>query len=216
MSKPVSNKDAQIMEILLAMAEMYERELSRSTLALYIEAISDLPIDSIREAALHIVNTRKFTKFPMPAEFRDFVNPPALIEIEANKAWRTVEFAMMAHGYYKSVGFKDPAITQTILAMGGWMELCNRTRCDDSEYRWLQREFEKRYAAYRQSGVTDNQLLLGCVDSDNMKNGYYREPKEICYVGFDDGERPQIGWTHDVGVNRGSFKSIASVVAQEE
>ena len=161
-------ESTQVGKMLLAMAELFDKELSEPAIDLYLTALAPYPFDKIMSAAGHIIKTKTFNKFPLPAEFIEHIDPPEQSQIKSNEAWRTVIYAIEAHGYVATVQFTDAAITQTILAMAStWPEFCNRTRCDDNEFKWLQKEFEQRYAAYAKMGALRNQALIGWIDAEN-------------------------------------------------
>lgn len=162
------DKRQEIIKILTVFSEMFEVSLSDYYLERYVRQLEVYPLEKIEQAAKHIEATKKFHKFPLPAEFLEYLDPPEQAQIKANDAWRTVLDAIMSHGYYQTVKFTDAAITQTILAMAStWPEFCNRTRCDDNEFKWLQKEFEQRYAGYTKMGTLRNQVLIGWVDDEN-------------------------------------------------
>ncbi len=164
----MSEKRRKIIEIVTLFSEMFDKKISDPYMEMYIRTLQDYPIEKIEQAANHIIKTKTFNKFPLPAEFIEQIDPPEQAQIKANNAWRTVLDAVRMHGYYTTVKFTDPAITQTVLAMvSSWPEFCNRTRCDDNEFKWLQKEFEQRYGTYAKMGVLRNQVLIGWIDADN-------------------------------------------------
>ena len=174
----------RIAEMLLAMAELFDRELSKSAINLYITALEPYPLEKIMAAGVNIIKTKTFNKFPLPAEFIEHIDPPEQSQIKSNEAWRTVLYAIETHGYVATIQFTDAAITQTILAMAStWPEFCNRTRGDDNEFKWLQKEFEQRYGGYAKMVKLQNQVLIGWIDAENGEENpqpiMIGEPKRI-------------------------------------
>lgn len=164
----MSEKRRKIIEIVTLFSEMFDKKISDSYMEMYIRTLQKYPIEKIEQAANYIIKTKTFNKFPLPAEFIEQIDPPEQAQVKSNKAWRTVLDAIEIHGYVATVKFVDSAITQTILAMAStWPEFCNRTRCDDTEFKWLQKEFEQRYAAYAKMGTLRNEVLIGWVDAEN-------------------------------------------------
>lgn len=169
-------KRDQIASMLLAMGEIYGKEVSAIRIKFYLDILIPYPLEKIEAAARHILQTRKYTNFPMPADFLDYLNPPVETEIKANRAWQLVLETIDRYGYTTTVRFTDPAITHTIRAMGsGWSDFCNRTRCNDEDFRWLQKEFERRYAGYAKLPKLRNEILIGWCDAQNEE----RNPKPV-------------------------------------
>lgn len=181
------DKDKKIIEILTVFSDFTGKKLSPLAQAMFIEILEPYPIEKIEAAANHLLKTRKWNTIPLPADFIEYLDPPEQAQIKSNEAWRTVLDAITSHGYYTTVKFIDPTITQTILAMASsWPEFCNRTRCDDNEFKWLQKEFEQRYTAYLKMGKLRNQVLIGWCDAQNGEKN-----PEVIMIG--ESERPLIG-----------------------
>jgi len=162
------SKEEKILQILIVFSDFTGKRLSPLAQNMFIEILEPYPIEKIEAAATHLLKTRKWNTIPPPADFLEYLDPPEQAQIKANEAWRTVIYAIETHGYVQTVKFTDAAITQTILAMASsWPEFCNRTRCDDNEFKWLQKEFEQRYAAYAKMGTLRNQFLIGWIDAEN-------------------------------------------------
>lgn len=162
------SKDEKILEIITVFSDITGKRLSAVGIRLYTEILSEYPIGKVEAAAKHLLKTRKWNTIPLPADFIEYLDPPEQAQIKANEAWRTVLYAIETHGYVTTVKFTDAVITQTILAMASsWPEFCNRTRCDDNEFKWLQKEFEQRYAGYAKMGTLRNQTLIGWIDAEN-------------------------------------------------
>lgn len=167
----MSEKRRKIIEIVTLFSEMFDKKISDPYMEMYIRTLQKYPIEKIEQAANYIIKTKTFNKFPLPAEFIEQIDPPEQAQVKANDAWRTVLDTIEIHGYVATVKFTDAAITQTILAMAstGWPEFCDRTRRDDNEFKWLQKEFEQRYAIYAKMGTLRNQVLIGWIDAENDK-----------------------------------------------
>jgi len=165
-------KENKILEILTVFSELTGKPLSALAQSLFVEILSPYPIEKIDQAAKHLLKTRKWTTIPMPADFVEYLDPPEQAQIKATEAWQTVLDTIGIHGYVTTVQFADAAITQTILGMASsWAEFCNRTRCSDEEFKWLQKEFEQRYTQYAKMPALRNQMLIGWCDTENgVKN----------------------------------------------
>jgi hypothetical protein len=149
---------------------MYDKPMSETLMEFYLRALLPYGAERVTAGIDLLIRQRKYTKFPTIAEIIETIEPGDVVEIRANDAWKTVEWAVTRYGCYRTVRFADPAITRTILAMASsWPDFCNRTACDDREYRWLQREFERRYMTYTKlpPGHLRNETLVGLHDAQN-------------------------------------------------
>ena len=174
----MSEKRRKIIEIVTLFSEMFDKKISDPYMEMYVRTLQEYPIEKIERAANHIIKTKTFNKFPLPAEFIEQIDPPEQAQVKSNDAWRTVLDAIEMYGYVATVKFTDAAITQTVLAMAStWPEFCNRTRCDNNEFKWLQKEFEQRYEGYAKIGTLRNQVLIGWIDAENGEES--PEPKLI-------------------------------------
>lgn len=162
------SKEEKIIQILTVFSDFTGKKLSPLSQTMFIEILEPYPIEKIEAAASYLLKTRKWNSIPLPADFLEYLDPPEQAQIKSNKAWRIVLDAIEMHGYVATVKFIDPAITYTILAMAStWPEFCNRTRAKDSEFKWLQKEFEQRYEGYAKMGALRNQTLIGWCDAQN-------------------------------------------------
>lgn len=162
------SKEEKILQILTVFSDFTSKKLSPLAQNMFIEILEPYPIEKIEAAATHLLKTRKWNTIPLPADFLEYLDPPEQAQIKSNEAWRTVLDAIEMYGYVQTVKFTDAAITQTILAMSSsWPEFCNRTRCDDKEFKWLQKDFEQRYMGYAKMGTLRNQTLIGWIDAEN-------------------------------------------------
>lgn len=162
------SKEEKIIQILTVFSDFTGKKLSPLAQAMFIEILEPYPIEKIEAAANHLLKTRKWNTIPLPADFIEYLDPPEQAQIKSNEAWRVVLDAIEMHGYVQTVKFTDAAITQTVLAIASsWPEFCNRTRCDDKEFKWLQKEFEQRYAAYAKMPALRNEVLIGWIDAEN-------------------------------------------------
>lgn len=153
--------------MLTGLSEVYGGGLSEAALEIYIDLLEPYGVERVRQAVNSIVRTRKYSTFPTPAEFIEHIDPPEQQSVTANRAYRRVEHAFEIAGYYQSVEFDDPCITQAILAMGGWMDFYNR--CFGQDWHFVQKEFERRYSEYRKMPHVHNEILIGYVDKTNQE-----------------------------------------------
>lgn len=131
---------------LTRLTELYNRPVSEAMGALYFEAMRDYPIgDVIRAMRLHIRHPEQGRFFPKPADLI------ALLEGDTNsqalEAYRVLDNALLQHGVYRSVRFEDPALTATVQALGGWVEVEGRWK-DREQEPYLRVDFCKLYRTY--------------------------------------------------------------------
>lgn len=110
-------------EILFGLAEITGSELSEPGLELFYRALEHFTIEVIDEAAIAILQERKYTKLPMPADFI------AKIEGELEDRSRLIAHDVLSKvrkiGRSENVEFDDPIVNSLIRAKwGGWKGLC--------------------------------------------------------------------------------------------
>ena len=179
------SRDEKILEIITVFSDITGKKLSTVGIRLYTEILSEYPIEKVEAAAKYLLKTRKWNNIPLPADFIEYLDPPEQSQIKSNEAWRTLLYAFRLHGYYQTVQFADAAITQTVIAMGGWIELYNRYYDGKDGEMWTQKEFEQRYMGYTKLPSLRNEVLIGWIDAENGE-----ENPEIIMIG--ESERPLI------------------------
>lgn len=158
--------------ILLGLAEFYEKTLSDMSLSIYFEALDDMSLEQVKQAAGLLARTSKF--FPKPCEFRDTVLPD--LEAQAALAYDKVNNATKSIGAYKSVVFDDPVIHVVLQSLGGWVEVCGRP-ADTEKEKWWRKEFERLYRLYSgRNDITTLPVLGGISDKENGNKGLPLEP----------------------------------------
>ncbi len=168
-------------EGMAGMCEVFRHEMSKAVLTIYYRALEGLTGDQFKSACAHIVSTRKYTNFPMPAEFLEHVhgNPEdkALMELHV------VEKAMRDHGAYSSVIFSDP-VTMAVISRweGGWPGICG---IQDHEWRFARKDFVRLWGAYSTRVLPKAPAhLIGITEGNNAVSGYPDEiPKPILIAG---------------------------------
>lgn len=104
-------------ELIVTLAEMFDRQLSDAVADLYLNALQDLTIDELRRACDSASRECKF--FPKPVELRELVRDSATERGE--RAWVLLLEACDKSGDC-SVFFEDNNLAQAMLAMfGGWV-----------------------------------------------------------------------------------------------
>ena len=159
-------------ELVQGVAECYGQSLSAQGVALRFKLLEQFDMAEVRQSALSIMATRKYTSMPTPADFLEHISGGSAedkAEVEAGK----VLAAIGKHGAYASVLFDD-AVTQAVIvqAYGGWPKLCADCGVEESEH-WFRKNFAKTWAAYSRQGVKQSGHLPGLFEITNYSNGFF-------------------------------------------
>lgn len=182
-------------QMLLAMAEIYNKELSSPTIKLYWQILKPYPIEKINQAAQNILTGRKYSTFPLPADFIEYVDPRASLEERAMVAVESVLDKMEFKGSWYSVKFDDPIIHATIERLGGWIRLCEEvSKLNSHELPFWKRDFCKMYSALAKlPQLRDVPVrLIGRCEADNIANGFLDPNTRI--LTLPAGDPVKIGW----------------------
>lgn len=154
--------------MLAALAELYEKTLTKQQLAIYFQALQDLPIDEVGRA---VGRCAQFCKFmPKPADIRERCEGTA--EDQAAIAWNDVLRAQPL-GSYRHVSFDDTRINAAIRMLGGWPTMFERCATAESE-KFYRLDFIKAYKTLAQRQLSDEAIapLPGISEcSVDMVNG---------------------------------------------
>lgn len=155
---------------LLAMAEIYGKQVSEAVSAVWWNALKTWDIQAVEEAfAKHTQSPDNGQFMPKPA---DIIRMLAGTSTDASMvAWAKVDKAIRTVGTYASVVFDDPLIHRVVHDMGGWIGLGQK---DNEEWPFIANEFRTRYQGYRSRGETPDYLptLIGLTDAHNIKQGF--------------------------------------------
>lgn len=151
-------------EILLGLAEIFDKQLSEGQLDLYFGALSDMSIEDVVRAGNILARSTKF--FPKPVEFRESmaINTDDMAAIAYAKFFKGCK-----HTPDKTLVFDDPIIHAVIVNLGGWNdELYDKWASIEKEV-WLRKDFERLYKTYAKMGVPDNtpEKLAGRMERNN-------------------------------------------------
>jgi hypothetical protein len=155
--------------IMVAMAENFSAQLSNAGIVMRFEAMIDLTIEEIEQAAKEILRSRKFLKMPTVAEFIEHVrgDPESKALVQASRVLEAIK----RHGANASVAFDDP-ITQAVIryGFGGWIKTCGELLSENEK--WFIRDFCRIYQGYSKEGVKVFGHLPGIIESVNSANGH--------------------------------------------
>ena len=159
-------------ELVQGVAECYGQSLSAQGVALRFKLLEQFDMAEVRQAALSIMATRKYTSMPTPADFLEHISGGSAEDKAEVKAGKVLA-AIGKHGAYASVLFDD-AVTQAVIvqAYGGWPKLCADCGVEESEH-WFRKNFAKTWAAYSRQGVKQSGHLPGLFEITNYSNGFF-------------------------------------------
>ncbi|MBT9167324.1 MAG: hypothetical protein DDT19_00653 [Syntrophomonadaceae bacterium] len=165
-------------ENLTGLCELFERKKNKVLQDTYYEALKHLTHEEFLSAVSHIIQTKKFHKLPLPAEFIEAAKGD--IESKALLALQKVEDAIRRHGYVKSLVFDDALIHMIINAFEGWENVCSYPY---DEWKFKRQEFLKLYKAYALSPVEYPNKLIGYTERTNIFNGFYEHIPSPVLIG---------------------------------
>lgn len=191
-------------KMLLAVGELYGKQVSPTTISLYFKSLIEYDIKDIGRAFnLHVKNPDNGQFFPKPADLVRMLEGNT--ENQGMLAWVKVREAIGMAGPWRSVTFDDPIIHLVLFDMGGWPKLCDMTADEEP---FVAKEFEKRYRAYRVKGRPEKfpSHLPGLAEKQNSGRFAHKEPvmligvKEnanaVLRLGHDQSCRPAVNMAH--------------------
>lgn len=170
---------AQFAAFVAGIAEVYDKRMSEAAISIYWDTLKDLELSEVRSAfKRHLEDADGGRFMPRPSDIRAIARPPR----DSVMAWSEVEGAMRKVGAYRSVQFQDPVINSVVRDMGGWPWICRQPL----EEPWVQKEFERRYLAYRDAGHGDGSRLAGLHEIENR--GLLGAAPEVVFLPMGTGE----------------------------
>ena len=162
-------------EILSGLSEYYNKTISKIVGDIYFNGLKSLTIEGFKKSVDSVVQSRKYTNFPMIADFLEAVNPPEKTEMLILKAMTTFKKAITKYGYTKSFHFKDTVLSNLIQSVyGGWYAVLNeRHNLKDDELYWWDKKFEANYRIFLKQGIPkNNPKMVGWLEVTNTSKGY--------------------------------------------
>lgn len=148
-------------QVMVGIAELYEKKPSKELMRLYFTALADYDIDAVVDAFSRHVNDPDQGMFmPKPAHIVKLIDGNSEenelhSKTKAELQWAgSVMKAMKELGSYGSPKFKDPITAAAINRIGGWLSICH---CDTESMKWKQRDFINAYSDIEK--VNDPHLL---------------------------------------------------------
>lgn len=166
----VKNDDVKFSEIMSAMAELYEVNISDVVMGIWFNALSEYSIEEISTAFSDYVSNPDVGKFkPKPADIIKMIGGST--SDQAYIAWTKVDKAVRTIGVYESVVFDDALIHVIITDMGGWIAMGDIT---EDEWVFKGKEFMQRYRGHaaRKNKPEHQPKMIGVSESNNLRYGF--------------------------------------------
>lgn len=132
--------------LMTGLADYYDKEVSKSTMALYWEGLKQYDYAAIEKAAWAHTQSPDENGRWMP-KISDLTKVlQGSTKDQASIAWSKVDRAVRTIGQNFDVAFDDPLIHRVIQDMGGWIGLSGKS---DDDWPFVAKEFENRYRGYK-------------------------------------------------------------------
>lgn len=161
----------------VGLCEVYDRSASQALMSAYYEALKDMTDDEFVVAVRTILKERRYTKLPMPGDFR----PEK--EADGIRACSLLMSAIERHGAWRSVCFEDFTIHRVVVLLGGWQKVCREIPIDI-----LRRDFIKMYMGLKGSPGVGPAYLAG--DGAESREAYLG--KETIHMITNTGQSRQL------------------------
>lgn len=175
----VEKDSIRFAEIMSALAELYEMNLSETMMEIWFKSLAEFPIDSVAQAAFKYMKNPDIGRFkPKPADIVRMISGST--SDSACLAWTKVDKTIRTIGDYQTVVFDDPIIHQVITDMGGWIGFGD---VKEDEWPFRAKEFQQRYRIHlnREVGVEAPKQLSGQHALRQLREGY--DPPEPMLLG---------------------------------
>lgn len=104
----------EIVATIVAVSAYYGQQLPDVVIEMYAEDLIDLPLESLREAFKAIRRDPKITRFPLPAQIRDRIQPADVDELNAAEAAARIPEAIQRFGW------PNPELAREFIGELGW------------------------------------------------------------------------------------------------
>lgn len=147
----------RIGEAWIALAQMYGREVSRTTLSFMLDAIDDLEYDKVLNALKAWARSSKLNRHPLPSEVRDVVEArPEAKDVGRELALRIRE-AVTKFGWpngSEARAFIGEHGWRVVEGMGGWLHICENLGVNIQESTFLAQCRDALESRHRLGGNT--------------------------------------------------------------
>lgn len=142
--------------VMIALAGNFSATIQEQTLDLWFDMFraDGISLGEIKQAAMHILHTRKYTKMPTYADFMQAINgnPEDKAESQANEIMREIRSV----GFYGTPVFSDPITRELMSGRFSFQSMCQQA---ESELKWTLKTFKEAYLAYERN---EKSLRIQC------------------------------------------------------
>lgn len=137
------NNIIEFSKIMAGLAENFSSELTENGLSMRFEALKEYSITQIRQSAMVILKTRKFTTMPTVADFIEAIegNKYDLADIQKGIVMGAI------NRYHPNQKFSDP-ITQVVVDQIGWGRI---GQANKAEIPFILKDFKELYITYKKA-----------------------------------------------------------------
>lgn len=163
----------EFIEIFTPFCEYFNAKLNTSALNIYYHSLKHLERKSLELALFRVIQTYEYATLPKVATILATFN--ADDGELSTQAWDTLIYAIYECGAYKSVDFKDEAITHAVAHVGGWVFINNASEQDLNQF--IQPKFKKAYLLYKStpSLMAQKIYLRGLSEIENARENHTRD-----------------------------------------
>lgn len=127
----MNNQRLDIAKILTGLAEYYDKKLSPTQLALYVEDLMELSHEELLMSVRIYRNDPKNVFFPLPSKLKSIIRPAEDVESQAALIAEKIAHAISKIGPYGSIANLDATTQEVIMLAGGMMSLCEMVDYDN-------------------------------------------------------------------------------------
>lgn len=156
--------------LMTALADYYDKEVSKGTMALYWEGLKQYDYAAIEKAAWAHTQSPDENGRWMP-KISDLTKVlQGSTKDQASIAWSKVDRAVRTVGTYSDVAFDDALIHRVIQDMGGWVQVGSK---GDDDWPFVAKEFENRYRGYKMRDEMPEypRKMIGMASAQNSSSG---------------------------------------------
>ena len=155
--------DAYIASQLLRLQFFFGAKLDKDKMKIYVEELRHLKPPQLDAAVKRIKQTwRPSGPNPYPA-ICDILRAAGESEDDdALLAIAAIKSAIRRHGEYRSVSFCDPALHHTVIAFGGWVDICGK---DETWWSVNEGRMRETYQSAKRAGLSGGTYLPGICEA---------------------------------------------------
>lgn len=161
--------------MMTALAEIYQREVGHGLLAMYYSILGSYSDHEVAEAIRRHVEGPDGRFWPTPSHILASMRGDS--DVAASNALATLQGAIKDFGWPSPQVFDDPLINRVVVAMGGWVEVCQMSP------EMLIPHFRKCYVPLHRSGaradMADNRGFLPSASSAPQQIGQILQDRKI-------------------------------------